>query len=163
MFDSNGPVSAGSHALAFTETSAGPMCGIIASLAPYDVNLAVCWGYATPDEGETSKSWITWKETDGDDVVVSGDPAYGALSVSISELVSDIIDTGDTSLKVFTVVRDKYDTGSGTVTYQIRGSNTLFSQLDGEPPSWQLMPSPPPNNYVQAAWRYVQLKIVPSV
>ena len=81
--------------------------------------------------GEESKPWPYWKIDAATHVVVSGDPDWGAVEVADSTPVfGNVTDTGDTSLRDFSVTLDKYATGSGSVTVYIRGSATPFGQFD---------------------------------
>ena len=122
--------------------------------------------------GEESKPWPYWKIDAATHVVVSGDPDWGAVEVADSTPVfGNVTDTGDTSLRDFSVTLDKYATGSGSVTVYIRGSATPFGQFDeggsrqriipgygqiNEPsgPSWAEYTAP-----TTQTWRYVQVKM----
>jgi hypothetical protein len=115
---------------------------------------AVCWGYAAPDADEVARSWSVWQVEGGGAVTVTGDPDYGSISIDVGDaVVSDVVDTGDATLKYFILTKDKYGAGSD-VSISIRGSDTPFNALDASP-SWTSYDM----EYVQAAWRYVQVKL----
>jgi hypothetical protein len=55
-------------------------------------------------------------------------------------------------LREHTLTEDRYGTGSGDATLQIRGSNTVFSQ-DDESPDWENYTEP-----IKRSWRYAQIR-----
>jgi hypothetical protein len=86
---------------------------------------------------------------------IQGDQDWGKMEVT-DELIyyGSVVDSETEFVKIFTIWKDKYGTGSGVVEISIRGSNTIFGQHDGSL-SWEAYTAP-----VSRAWRYVQLKMV---
>jgi len=86
---------------------------------------------------------------------VDGDANWGKAHVEESvPCYGSVVDTGDASEKKFTVIRDKYGTGSGNVTIYIRGDTSSFAQHDVSP-EWAVYNAP-----IVRTWQYVQLKMV---
>jgi hypothetical protein len=90
-------------------------------------------------------------------VTVTGDADWGQLTiVEGEEGRSQVYDLGAIpvgSMRILTLTENRYGSGSGTATLQIRGDTSTFNQDDGEPPIWQ--------NYTAAFvtdWRYVQTR-----
>lgn len=85
---------------------------------------------------------------------MQGDPDWGKVEVvDGTPIYSEVVDTGDTSSKTFTLTRDKYEAGSGSVTISIRGSATSFTRFAGTP-TWTEYTAP-----TNQPWRYVQAKM----
>ena len=112
------------------------------------------WGENVATD-ETPRSWQFWETAPATVIDVTGDADWGKAEVwDGTPALGDVIDTGDTDTKTFTVTRDKYGTGSGSVTIYIRGDTSVFGQHDGSP-SWAEYTAP-----TVQSWRYVQLRMV---
>jgi hypothetical protein len=148
-----------------TVSSTGMSCAVAAAFGPAAVGSAsvspsiapkdgIAWGEQNPGASEEAVTWKRWQTSPGVQVVVSGDPDWGACEVaSGTPCYGEVIDTGDTNSKTFTVARDKYASGSGAVTISIRGSASVFTQHAGSP-SWSTYTTP-----TSQTWRYVQVKV----
>jgi hypothetical protein len=121
------------------------------SIAPLD---GIAWGEQNPDPGETPVTWKRWQVSPGVQITVQGDADWGKAEVEDGTIdYGDVVDTGDTSTKTFTVTRDKYGAGSGNISVYIRGQASPFTQHAGSP-SWNLY-----SGATTQAWRYVQLRM----
>jgi len=121
------------------------------SIAPLD---GIAWGEQSPAGTEEAVTWQRWRVAGGNPIQVSGNLDWGAAMVaSGTPCLGEVIDTGDTTSKTFTVTRDKYSSGSGSVTIYIRGSATTFA-YDAASPSWAAYSGP-----TTQTWRHVQLKM----
>ena len=83
---------------------------------------------------------------------MTGDADYGKLQVS-EPCFGPVVDLGSTAMQQFTVTKDKYDTGTGSVTISIRGGTTIFLWNDAEP-DWEVYAGT-----INRRWRYAQLKV----
>lgn len=112
----------------------------------------VAWGEEASDE--PARTWQDWEVSLGVNPTIIGDQDWGQMGLNIgTPTYSAMIDTGDTNNKTFTVDKNKYGSGTGTVTIYIRGSASTFGKFDGSP-SWTEYTAP-----TSQTWRYAQLKV----
>jgi hypothetical protein len=113
----------------------------------------MAFGEENPTEGETPSSWALWSDGAGGNPTIIGDADWGKLEIDINEQGrSRVYDLGSASDRTHSLTRNRYGTGQGTSTLQIRGSDTLFAQ-DDELPEWVNYSAPTSQN-----WRYVQVR-----
>jgi len=87
---------------------------------------------------------------------VIGDADWGKIELDASEEGrSQVYDFGSISSRTITVTENRYGTGQGTATIQIRGQDTIFLQDDGEPPVWENYVAP-----IEKTWRFIQLRVI---
>ena len=112
------------------------------------------FGEESPTEGEAAVSWATWSDGAAGAPTIVGDADWGKLQLVIGEEGrSAVYDLGDSVERIYTVTENRYGTGQGSATLQIRGSADAFSQDDGEPPNWESYTEP-----VTRSWRYIQVR-----
>lgn len=137
-----------------TSTSTSTSTSTTTTLAPEG---ELVWGEQNPTQGETPVSWQVWSDGAGGTPTIVGDPDWGKLQLSVSEEGrSSIHDFGNPDTRMYTVTRNRYGTGQGDATLQIRGSTTSFNQDDALP-NWENYTEPILRN-----WRYVQVREVNS-
>lgn len=141
-------------AVGFTPTGFAPV-GFPPSRAPFT---GYAWGELHPDPTEAPVPWPAWEVAPGVPVVVDGDASWGAANLAGPDrrAYGPVVDTGDTSSKTITAETDKYATGAGAVSVEIRGQAATFNQHDDETvgPVWAVYSTP-----VTDTWRYVQLRL----
>jgi hypothetical protein len=114
----------------------------------------LAFGEQNPSQGESPVSWQTWSDGAGSTPSITGDSDWGKLSLGLNdEGRSRVYDFGDTTNRTITLTENRYGTGSGTATLQMRGQETSFNQDDGEPPNWENYSTP-----VNKTWRYIQVR-----
>jgi hypothetical protein len=87
-------------------------------------------------------------------VTVQGDQDWGQAEIADGTPgYGHVVNYGSDAARTFTVTRDKYETGSGTVDIFIRGSASPFDQHDGTP-TWNAYAGP-----TLQSWQYVQLRM----
>ena len=103
--------------------------------------------------GETASSWVLWSDGSGGSANILGDADWGKLQLGSSdEARSQVYDFGNGVLRLLTLTENRYGTGQGTATLQLRGSATPFNQ-DDVTPTWENYTIP-----VQHDWRYIQVR-----
>jgi len=101
-------------------------------------------------------SWQTFSDGAGGTPTIIGDSDWGKLQVSITEEGrSAVYDFGNDDSRTYTLTENRYGSGQGDATLQIRGDTSLFAQDDGEPPNWTTYSSP-----TTQSWQYVQIREV---
>lgn len=110
------------------------------------------WGEESPSKGSAS-SWQNWKQN-GNSPTVTGDADWGKLSCEIGDyLISNVVDTGNTKMKVIRLTPNVYGTGDTPEYLRIRGSVSSFNQ-DDETPAWEEYSA-----NMRREWRYIQARI----
>lgn len=103
--------------------------------------------------GETPVVWPTWDDGSGGAVTVIGDPNWGKLQVGSGlEARSGVYDFGNSDSRQYTLTKNRYGTGSGSSTLQIRGDTVAFAQ-DNNIVAWENYTAP-----ITRSWRYVQVR-----
>jgi hypothetical protein len=116
-------------------------------------NMASTWGEQSPTEGERARPWSAWKLSGGGDIEISGDQSWGIAAVGSSDsLYSPVLFAG-AGTHHFSLLRDFYGSGIGTVSLYIRGDTSSFGQNDGSP-AWEAYTGP-----VDRTWTHVQMRI----
>jgi len=114
-------------------------------------------GYAFGEQNptdENQESWATWSDGAAGSPTIIGDADWGQLKVWLNASgQSAVKDLGSTKNRIIVVKRDKYGSGSGSITIYIRGQATSFTQDEGSP-SWEEYTTP-----VNKNWRYIQTRI----
>lgn len=113
------------------------------------------FGAQSPTNGETPVSYQTFDNGSGSLPTIVGDADWGQLSLnSGQEARSRVYEYPDAKLRQYTINRDVYGTGSGSVTFYIRGSTTAFAQ-DDNTVTWNTYSGP-----TKQSWQYVQIRAV---
>lgn len=113
----------------------------------------IAWGEQNPTMGETPVVWPTWDDGSGGAVTVIGDPNWGKLQVGSGlEARSGVYDFGNSDSRQYTLTKNRYGTGSGSSTLQIRGDTVAFAQ-DNNIVAWENYTAP-----ITRSWRYVQVR-----
>lgn len=100
--------------------------------------------------GETPISWQTWNGTGS----ITGDVDWGKLNLDSGETgYSQVYDFGNDNSRQYTITNNRYGTGQGSATTQVRGDIDVFSPTD-EFPVWQTYSTP----FIET-WRYIQVRI----
>ena len=114
------------------------------------------WGEENPTEGETPISWLEWSDGSGGTPAVDN---WGNLCLGpASTAQSRVEHTSNGSSKNYTIELSRYQANpsvSGSFDIYIRGSATVFSQDDGESPTWELY-----TGLVEKDWQYFQVRLV---
>jgi len=112
------------------------------------------FGEQTPTLGEDAVSWQTWSDGAGAIPNVTINPDWGKLSLQTAgaEGRSAVYDLGSAATRKFTLTENRYGTGSGSATLQIRGDTSSFVQDDAVP-AWETYSAP-----ISRGWRYVQVR-----
>ena len=123
------------------------------------VYIQLAFGESAPELDETPVSWATWSDGAGGAPTIIGDANWGKLQLLVGEEGrSAVYDNGDSYGRVYILSENRYGTGSGTATLQIRGDETVpFLQDAGEPPDWEDYIGP-----VTESWRYFQVRVIKS-
>lgn len=120
---------------------------------PYDYIKA--FGEQNPTQNETPVSWQTWSDGAGGTPTILGDSDWGKLKlVSGEEGRSAVYNIGTTGTYIFTLEENRYGSGTGTATLQIRGDTTSFSQ-DDVVPTWENYTVP-----ISRYWNYTQVRLI---
>ena len=91
--------------------------------------------------GEIPVSWQTFSDGGGGVPTIDGDQSWGKmLLVSSQEGRSAVYDFGNSDARTYTLIENKYGSGSGTATLQIRGSLTSYTDP------------------INREWRYIQIR-----
>jgi hypothetical protein len=110
----------------------------------------LAFGQQVPTQGEQASSWALWAGTH----TVIGDSNWGKIQLTAGSYgASSVYDLIQTGIKIFTLTENRYGTGQGATTPQLRGSNTPFLAADVTP-SWENYTAPMAKN-----WRYVQVRL----
>lgn len=125
-------------------------------ISPLVVPGGLAFGQQVPTQGEDPESWQTWNDEYGNvPPIIIGDQNWGILGISYDkEGRSLVYFFAGSYLKKFTISIDRYQSGSGTGTIQIRGSATIFYQ-DDTSPSWTNYTAP-----TYQTWKYVQVRVL---
>ena len=114
-------------------------------------------GYAFGEENPTDEnpeSWVTWSDGAAGSPTIIGDADWGQLKVQLNASgQSAVKDLGSVKARIIVLKRDKYGSGSGSITIYIRGQAATFNQDDGSP-SWEEYTIP-----IRKDWRYIQAKV----
>lgn len=103
--------------------------------------------------GETASPWTLWDDGAGGPATVSGDSSWGKLNLGIgTEARSRVYDFGDANSRQYYLTENRYGTGQGTATLQIRGDTAPFIQDDNSV-TWETYTVP-----ITRFWRYVQVR-----
>jgi len=98
-------------------------------------------------------SWQTWSDGAAGQPTIIGDQDWGKIELDLNdEGRSRVYDFGSVGSRTITVTENRYGTGQGTATLQIRGQNTTFNQ-DDIGPSWENYTTP-----VNRSWRFIQVR-----
>lgn len=82
-----------------------------------------------------------------------GDSDWGKMGLALDEEGrSKVYDFGNDNSRTLVLTENRYGTGQGTATLQIRGSDTIFAQ-DDVSPEWTSYSVP-----IARVWRYVQVR-----
>lgn len=112
------------------------------------------FGEENPTEGETPESWATWSDGAAGNPTIIGDADWGQLKVQLNASgQSAVKDLGSTKNRIIVLTRDKYGSGSGSITIYIRGQAATFNQDDGSP-AWEEYTTP-----INKDWRFIQTKV----
>lgn len=117
--------------------------------------MSKAFGEQNPTQGEDAVSWSTWHNGVSGSVVVEGDPDWGRLKLTSDndEGRSAVYDFGNTGTnRKLTITENRYGTGTGTATIQIRGDVSSFNQ-DDNAPIWEIY-----TGSVSKAYRYIQVR-----
>jgi hypothetical protein len=118
----------------------------------------LAFGEQTVSQGESPVPWPTWDDGAAGAVTVTGDANWGQLTLSVGkEGRSAVYDLGDANPRTYTLTLNRYGSGSGTSTLQIRGKTTSFTIDEGEPPNWATYTVP-----TLQSWRYIQVREIKS-
>ena len=115
----------------------------------------ICFGEqnAGPEKGTVWAGWV-YKETLTPAPISD---VWGRLNLQkYDEVVSPVIDMGNSDSKYLSVAINNYQLGYGAFSLQWRGRSTIFNKQDNEVvgPAWEgNMPG-------SRDWRYMQLKII---
>ena len=105
--------------------------------------------------GESPVFWQTWSDGAGSIPTIIGDQDWGKLSLDLNDQGrSRVYDFGNSNQRSYTLTENRYGSGQGIATLQIRGDTAIFGQ-DAVSPSWE--------NYsisINRSWRYVQVREV---
>jgi hypothetical protein len=142
-------------ALATQEVTAETVASTIVLYVPFVSHPGRAWGEQNPTgDGEQPVSWQTWEKSPAVPTDTSGDTDWGlAVIEDGTPILGPVVDMGLSKQRTFTVEKDKYQTGKGTTSIDIRGSATSFAQHDGSP-AWGAYSGPQTET-----WRYVQLRL----
>ena len=103
--------------------------------------------------GETPVSWRTWDNGAGGAATVTGDVDWGKLEIDTgTEGRSRVYDFSNSNARLYTLTSNRYGTGQGTASLEIRGDTAIFLQDDATP-TWEVYVGPIIRN-----WRYVQTR-----
>ena len=117
----------------------------------------LAFGEQNPTAGEGQVPWPTWDNGAAGAITVSGDANWGKMELDIGEEGrSAIYDLGDANPRTYTLTLNRYGTGSGTSTLQIRGQAAVFVQ-DDNVLAWTTYTVP-----TLQSWRYVQVREIKS-
>ena len=112
-------------------------------------------GEENPTGGETPVSWATWSDGAGGSPAIIGDADWGKLQLAVSASGhSGVYDFGTGISRQITVTENKYGSGQGSATVQIRGQAGVFTQ-DAGAPAWETYTAP-----TFIAWRYIQVRAI---
>jgi hypothetical protein len=115
----------------------------------------LAFGEQNPLQGEIAISWQTLTDGAGSPPTVIGDSDWGKIELDITEEGrSRVYDFGDATEREHTLTEDRYGTGQGTATLQLRGQATIFLQ-DAASPSWEDYSVP-----VAKTWRFMQVRAI---
>jgi hypothetical protein len=112
------------------------------------------FGEQNPTHDETPVSWQTWSDGSGSIVNVLGDPNWGKLILNTlgGEGRSAVYNLQNSASKIFSLSKNRYGTGSGSATLQLRGGSSLFLQDDSYP-DWEDYVAP-----IYHDWQYAQTR-----
>ncbi len=137
-----------------TSTSKSTSTSTTTTLNPISGGLA--FGEQNPTMGETASSWQLWSDGGGIVPTIIGDSDWGKLQLSLNaQGRSGVYDFGSSSSRSVTLTENRYGTGQGTATLQIRGHNTTTFIQDDTTPTWE--------NYigtVNKTWKYIQVRVI---
>ena len=115
----------------------------------------MAFGVQTPSYGEKPVSWQTFDNGSGSVPTIIGDPDWGKMEIAFNEQGrSRVYAFPDNQLRCITLSTDRYKSGDGAATPQIRGNSSEFAQDDNTIP-W--------NDYTgttRQTWRYVQMRVI---
>jgi hypothetical protein len=135
-----------------TSTSTSTTTSTTTTLDPDSGGLA--FGEETPTMSESAVSWQTWSDGAGSTQDVSGDQDWGKLSVAFTEEGrSAVYDFSVSQTRTITLTENRYGTGQGTATLQIRGHDSTKFNQDDASPSWETYSAP-----IGKTWRYIQVR-----
>lgn len=101
--------------------------------------------------------WPTWDDGAAGPPSIVGDANWGKLQLySGWEARSNVVDLGAADVRIYTLTENKYGTGQGSATLQIRGDTVIFAQDDALP-AWINYTIP-----ITQSWRYFQVREVKS-
>lgn len=148
--DANAPTDAPTHPPVIQYKS--PQVVVYSPILP-DIG-GNAYGEESPTNGETPVGWSTWSDGAGGSPNIAGDPKWGQLVLeSGEEARSPVLQYANFDSREYTINRDLYGTGSGSVIIEIRGSTTQFSQ-DDVSPSWTTY-----SGATTQSWQYVQVRL----
>ena len=100
-------------------------------------------------------SWQTFSDGAGGTPTIIENNAWGKLTLDAAEEGrSSVYNLGDSNGRTYTVTQNKYGSGYGSATVQIRGSETSFNQ-DDVLPAWENYSSS-----VMREWQYIQMRVI---
>jgi hypothetical protein len=103
--------------------------------------------------GETPVSWQTFSDGAAGVPTIVGDADWGKLYLDPGEEGrSAVYDMGSGVDCIWVVTENRYGTGQGWATLQIRGDTNPFNQDDALP-DWENYAEP-----ITRGWRYVQVR-----
>ena len=139
-----------------TTTSSSTSSTTTVTLSPTGGGLA--FGEQNPIQGETAVSWQTFSNGAGAVPTIIGDADWGKMQLGISsEGRSKVYDFGLVSARTITLTSNRYGTGQGSATRQIRGQDTIFLQ-DDVAPAWEDYTTP-----IEKTWRFIQIRAIKNV
>ena len=116
------------------------------------------FGEQNPLAGEYPRSWQTWSDGAASVPTIIGDVNWGQVELGAGEEArSAVYDLGTDNNRMLTIEENRYGSGSGSATLQIRGDVNPFVQDSGEPPNWETYTVP-----IYKTWRYVQVRAIKS-
>jgi len=117
----------------------------------------LAFGANSVTAGESPVPWPTWDNGAAGAITVSGDANWGKMELDIGEEGrSAVYDLGDANPRTYTLTLNRYGTGSGTSTLQIRGQAAAFVQ-DDNVLAWTTYTVP-----ILESWRYIQVREIKS-
>jgi hypothetical protein len=114
------------------------------------------FGEQYPTQGEVAVSWQTWDNGSGSVPTIMGDADWGTIRIVVNEQGRSKVyafSDGVTTRSIW-LTANRYSTGLGFATLQIRGASWEFTQ-DDNTVEWE--------DYVgsvRKTWKYVQMRVI---
>jgi hypothetical protein len=116
----------------------------------------LAFGEQSPTNGETPVSYKTFTNGAGVRPDMVGDLDWGKVKLDLDDQGrSRVYAFADANSRQFTLELNKYGTGVGVPTLQIRGDSTTYFAQDAVDPSWENYSSP-----VTRTWQFVQVRVI---